>query len=1454
MADNEKLSIKVVVDQATGIVEITNFEKVVAASAKRMVEETRKASQEMSEARRKEAAESKAIQKKSSEEAAAAKKAEAEERKALEKAEAAAIHAMRLQADKQMAAAEAAAAKARADAADAARKDQAAKEEASRRAGLTTFQRWAEDINKSLNSQAEAMARIDPQASTLIQRAAGLAQSFKSAADGGLAGFFSTITLGQKALETFNQYIFEPVKGFSELARSARDMSTILGTNVQDFGALSKAVELNGGSIDIVRQGLGFMTNQLKVAAQTGDLTGTSFARLGISIQNNDGTLKTSTQLFGEIADKLNELPDGMRKAALSVGLFGEEAGAKMLPQLKLGSAGIKAMTSDLVLLTSQVSEADVAFSERFLAAMNRATTAADALSNQLIRGLQRSLVTTMESFANFASGAVKDIIESFGGAEQMVVQLADAFDATKVIVVPFVALAGELSAIFLTLGSVIPIVAGATAHLTAATALLANQMAMVVRIGAEKMGLDGLAESMRSIEAASLNAAIRIDRIGDAADNTAVAMLKTAKNIENYSGGLFTVTDASNKATTSQKALGQAVESSSFLIQRANEEVQKATVALNKRRLTMAQEVAKGEVAARNEVLSAEIAYQTFIRTEAERTSKTLIEKSTEVAKAQDALRMSALTADQDQAIKRAGLQQNLFETEQNIRSQSLNADVQAQQVRKDLILAIGQAKLDQDNMVRNRDLLTLQAVGAAEGQILQAVQAIADFQATRGQQATRLRLDGILAIQKAEFDLGQTMANIDLDVRSRRLELQQSIANASKQRIVDIQTLDLQAAAAVAAKEQETDSLRNQFYINSATREQTLRNIKLAALLELQGKEIANQALKEQLMDRERLKRESFLDVENRLYVQAIETVKARYDEANAQTVLNDLSKRGFDISQLTAQSCGQIANGIGMASQASVSFTSNLQTAASAAQSIMQSAAAAAQSYARGLGGIQSGAAAGVGGGKTITIGGTTLAVPGSSGAAVLSGYEAMYASQNFQQAQTMALALEAAKKRNEEQAALVEKLKTPAQRAAEEQKKQLEAKKQQLQSIPKNAAFNQAMAELDLQIQNAQTGQQIKMAPSLAGLKNQADILAQQSTILDTRRQLGNMSSMASGQNVLDLLNQKKAISDTQRTLSNMDAMASGQNVLDLLSQSASIKNSQRTLSAFDQMASGMNTLDILAQANNVKNSQRTLQNFDRMASGQNVLDLLSQQESIKSAQRTLQNFDAMAAGANVLDLLSQESSIASVARTLSNFSAMASGANTLDLLNQYGQNLTTQRQIGNYGAMTPLLNNADILKAQTSALEIERGAVSDKRMVDWSLFGGGGRPIPQSNGLESLRTSTDPRMIALAQRMGIQRFATGTGLEGVPGSGRGDSTPALLTPREIVLNPAESDVMRTLAKMGGGIDYEKLADALARALEGVSVKADGREIGKLMLKQSRNGQRTTYAPAGLTKAR
>lgn len=67
---------------------------------------------------------------------------------------------------------------------------------------------------------------------------------------------------------------------------------------------------------------------------------------MGIKVTDASGKLKTADAVFAEMADKFSEFEDGAAKTALAVDAFGK-SGAKLVPVLNGGAAGLKAMREE---------------------------------------------------------------------------------------------------------------------------------------------------------------------------------------------------------------------------------------------------------------------------------------------------------------------------------------------------------------------------------------------------------------------------------------------------------------------------------------------------------------------------------------------------------------------------------------------------------------------------------------------------------------------------------------------------------------------------------------------------------------------------------------------------------------------------------------------------------------------------------------------------------------------------------------------------------------------------------------------------------------------------------------------------------------------------------------------------------------------------------------------------
>lgn len=137
------------------------------------------------------------------------------------------------------------------------------------------------------------------------------------------------------------------IKSTAELQDQLGKLSQKTGVGVEELSKLQYAAKLSNISADQLQTGLIKLSRGMIDTANDSGEARNALAAMGISIRNEDGTLKSNAIVLGEIADKFSGYQDGATKAALATKLFGK-SGAELIPLLNGGSDGIKAAGDEL--------------------------------------------------------------------------------------------------------------------------------------------------------------------------------------------------------------------------------------------------------------------------------------------------------------------------------------------------------------------------------------------------------------------------------------------------------------------------------------------------------------------------------------------------------------------------------------------------------------------------------------------------------------------------------------------------------------------------------------------------------------------------------------------------------------------------------------------------------------------------------------------------------------------------------------------------------------------------------------------------------------------------------------------------------------------------------------------------------------------------------------------------
>lgn len=164
-------------------------------------------------------------------------------------------------------------------------------------------------------------------------------QSF-SAADKLLSGV-KTALLGLAAIKT-GEYLAGLVEDTVAMGAAAVDTGTKLGISAQEVQSLQFAAKESGADIESVTTAYAHMAKGLLEAKQkgTGPLVD-GLQALGISMSDPAVQNKNLSEIFGLVADKMNESSDAAKNLGVGMTLFGR-GGKDLIPLLARGSKGIE--------------------------------------------------------------------------------------------------------------------------------------------------------------------------------------------------------------------------------------------------------------------------------------------------------------------------------------------------------------------------------------------------------------------------------------------------------------------------------------------------------------------------------------------------------------------------------------------------------------------------------------------------------------------------------------------------------------------------------------------------------------------------------------------------------------------------------------------------------------------------------------------------------------------------------------------------------------------------------------------------------------------------------------------------------------------------------------------------------------------------------------------------------
>ena len=187
------------------------------------------------------------------------------------------------------------------------------------------------------------------------------------------------------------------VKSLADVADRLGKTSARLGISTEDLQKFRFAAEQSGIEVSTFDTALQRFTRRSAEAAEGTGVAKDAFKELGISLKNNDGTLKSNTQLLKEVADAFKGTQSQADRVRLAFKLFDTE-GVKLINLLQQGSWAINAFGDQLESVNGVITDKSISAAEQFNDRLNILKRSVLGLLTPLVELINKGLDPFFES------------------------------------------------------------------------------------------------------------------------------------------------------------------------------------------------------------------------------------------------------------------------------------------------------------------------------------------------------------------------------------------------------------------------------------------------------------------------------------------------------------------------------------------------------------------------------------------------------------------------------------------------------------------------------------------------------------------------------------------------------------------------------------------------------------------------------------------------------------------------------------------------------------------------------------------------------------------------------------------------------------------------------------------------------------------------------------------------
>src|SRR5574344_334876 len=152
-----------------------------------------------------------------------------------------------------------------------------------------------------------------------------------------IATQFAAVAASAAVLVKAAQKVGETIDAYAQKTDRIDKMSQSLGLTRETFQELDYAFKQNGTSLDNFGMGMKSL-QELTAKAATGATT--AFDKLGVSIKDSSGNIKSQDEILKETLSAFNKMEQGVDKSTLATDVFGRSA-QELMPVLNQTSGSV---------------------------------------------------------------------------------------------------------------------------------------------------------------------------------------------------------------------------------------------------------------------------------------------------------------------------------------------------------------------------------------------------------------------------------------------------------------------------------------------------------------------------------------------------------------------------------------------------------------------------------------------------------------------------------------------------------------------------------------------------------------------------------------------------------------------------------------------------------------------------------------------------------------------------------------------------------------------------------------------------------------------------------------------------------------------------------------------------------------------------------------------------------